>query len=82
MAEGAWIALAGVILTALLSVFGVMIGQLYARVARLEGEVKDERDYTWQLWQWARAHIDLYYRHRKTGAPDPHPIPERDGQTS
>lgn len=69
---------AGVIVAALLTVFGVLIGQLYTRIGRLEGQVTRAEDYNRRMWQWARRHVDLYYRHRVPGAPDPEPIPSED----
>ncbi len=29
-----------------------------------------------RLWAWARRHLDLYYRFRVAGAPDPEPLPD------
>lgn len=75
-----WLAAAAVVLTALLGLMGVLLGQLYARIARLEGVVTSTRDYNHRLWQWARAHLDLYYRHRVPGSPDPAPIPTEDDE--
>ncbi|MBK7823378.1 MAG: hypothetical protein IPJ61_20545 [Tessaracoccus sp.] len=39
------------------------------RVAELE--TREQR-----LWAWARRHLDLYYRYRQPGAPDPEPLPD------
>ena len=71
---------AAVILGALLALFGVLLGQLYARISRLEGKITSAEQYNRRLWMWARAHIDLYYRHRSEGAPDPLPIPSEDDE--
>lgn len=69
--------IAGVIVAAMLALFGVLIGHLYGRVGKLEGQVQDERDYNHKMWVWGRSMIDLYYRNRKAGAPEPWPIPSR-----
>lgn len=59
---------------------GALVGQLYSRTARLEREVRAARSYSRRLWSWARAHVDLYYRNRREGAPDPTPIPDEDDE--
>lgn len=66
---------------AVLALVGVLIARLFERIAKLEGRLSTADDYNRVLWMWARTHIDLYYRHRKPGAPDPKPIPERDQVT-
>lgn len=73
----ALLAAAAALIVALLGLFGVMIGHLYGRVGRLEGEVKSERDYSNALWAYTRYLLDLYFKHRQDGAPDPREIPER-----
>lgn len=55
----------GVVVTALCA----LVGHLYVRVGRLERINR-------RLWAWARKHLDLYYRHRQPGAPDPDPLPD------
>lgn len=55
---------------------GALIGNLYSRLSGLEGELKSARTYNILLWEWARKHIDLYYRYRQEGAPDPDPMPK------
>lgn len=64
------------IIVAGISVTGALIGHLYSRLNRLEDELKGARAYNMILWEWARNLIDLYYRYRKDGAPDPDPIPK------
>lgn len=66
------------VLAAVVGAFGVLITQLYVRVHRLEVQVLRARAYNRRLWLWARRHVDLYYRHRVEGAPDPDPIPDED----
>ncbi|WP_372595683.1 hypothetical protein [Actinotalea sp.] len=68
--------LVGVLTVGVLSLVGVLIGQLWSRMASLEKRVSASAEYNRRLWLWARKHIDLYYRHRAVGAPDPDPIPE------
>ena len=77
MSPGA-LAVVGVIITAGLGLVGVLLGQLYARLAKLEARVGAATAYNRALWLWARKHIDLYYTHRRTGSPDPDPIPVED----
>lgn len=57
------------LLVALVSTLGVVVSNLYTRVSALE---RRERD----LWAWARAVVDLYYRYRKEGSPDPPDMPD------
>jgi hypothetical protein len=73
------VAVAGVaLLGALLTLLGVLIGQLWGRLTALEARMESATAYNRRLWEWARAHLDLYYRHRMVGAPDPRPIPVED----
>lgn len=48
------------------------------RVERAEARVVKAEKYNRRLWEWARKHIDLYYRHRRDGSPDPYPLPDED----
>lgn len=75
---GAILTVAGVVIAALLGLFGVLIGQLYARIARLETKLNEEVTYSNKLWAYTRYLLDLYFTHRRVGSPDPRPIPERD----
>ena len=61
-----------------ITVTGVLLGHFYTRLNGLEGNLKSARAYNMLLWEWARNHIDLYYRYRRDGAPDPAPIPKED----
>lgn len=74
---GAILTVAGVVIAALLGLFGVLIGQLYARIARLESKLNDEVSYANKLWAYTRELLDMYFTHRKPGAPNPGPIPDR-----
>lgn len=64
------------IIVAGIGAMGALLGHLYSRLNWLEGELKGARVYNILLWEWARRHIDLYYRYRQEGAPDPEPIPK------
>lgn len=59
------------LLVAGLSLLGVIVAQLARRLDRLE---RDNR----ALWAYCRRLLDLYYRHRQPGAPDPDPLPDID----
>lgn len=77
-AEG--IAAFAVVSAALLSLAGVTYGLLFKRVAELERRVSRAESYNRRMWMWARRHVDLYYKHRKDGAPEPEPIPTEDDE--
>lgn len=79
--EPVGLTVAGVIVAALLTLFGVLIAQLYLRIGKLEGQVHKGEAYNRRLWQYVRALLDLYYRHRRDGSPDPEPIPSEDDET-
>lgn len=64
------------IIVAGIGVVGTLLGHLYSRLNGLEGELKGAHAYNILLWEWARKHIDLYYRFRREGSPDPEPIPK------
>lgn len=64
------------IIVAGIAVTGVLLGHFYARLGGLEENLKSARTYNLLLWEWARKHVDLYYRYRQEGAPDPDPIPK------
>lgn len=71
----------GVVIVAM----GGLIGYLFKRLTDLENrvvaaedKVKASESYTRKLWLWAKVVIDLYYRHRTPGAPEPPPIPDED----
>lgn len=64
------IIIAGITLT------GALLGHFYSRLNNLEENLKSARAYNLVLWEWARKQVDLYYRYRQDGAPDPDPIPK------
>lgn len=66
------------IIVAGITVTGVLLGHFYTRLNGLEENLKNARNYNLLLWEWARKHIDLYYRYRQEDAPDPDPIPKED----
>lgn len=49
--------------------------ELGDRVEKLEGDLRIEREYNRRLWDYCRRLLDLYYRHRTPGSPDPDPLP-------
>lgn len=61
-----------------LALLGVLSGHILTRVHRLEDELDQARRYNRELWAYCRRLIDLYYRHRVPGAPDPDPLPEEE----
>lgn len=62
------IAAIGAIGAAAVGAFGVVLGLLWRRIAKLETRER-------AIWWWARAIADMYYRHRKPDAPDLPPPP-------
>ena len=71
----AMITLLGVIVTAVSTVFGIILKIMSERIGEIEEESERVMGYNRRLWNWAREHLDLYYRYRKEGAPNPAPIP-------
>ena len=59
-----------------LTLLGVLSGHILGRVHGLEGQLDDMRQYNRELWAYTRRLLDLYYRHRRDGSPDPDPLPE------
>lgn len=72
------IAAAATLLAALIAIVGVIIGQMWVRLAALEERVEKVTQQNRRLWLWARKHIDLYYTWRRPDAPDPDAIPSED----
>ncbi len=68
----------GAILVAVLSFGGVTLGHLWSRVQNLEDQVKKARSQNRGLWRYCRDLLDLYYKHRTPGSPDPGPLPDVD----
>lgn len=66
------------VVVAALGLLGVLAGHTLARVRALEEQLAATRDYNRSLWAYCRRILDLYYRHRRDGSPDPDPIPEED----
>lgn len=60
---------AGGVVAALLTLLGIIVGRLYVRVEALDA-------YSRRLWAYTRSLLDLYYRYRSPGSPDPGPLPE------
>ena len=70
--DPALVAVAG----ALLALLGVLSGHILHRVNGLEDDLRDAQDFNRRLWHYTRRLLDLYYRHRAPGSPDPEPLPE------
>ena len=66
------------LLTAAITFFGILAGWMLKRLNSLETRVRKSEQYNRRMWMWARRHVDLYYRHRVPGAPDPDPLPHDD----
>lgn len=64
------------IIVAGITLTGALLGHFYSRLNNLEDDLKSARAYNLVLWEWARKQVDLYYRYRQEGAPDPDPIPK------
>lgn len=63
---------------ALIGLLGALSLHVLTRIHRLEDELDQARNYNRQLWRYCRGLLDLYYRHRTPGSPDPDPVPEGD----
>ena len=63
------------ILTTTVALFGALLGWLFKRLNTLENRVTGSELYIRRLWLWSRRLMDMYYRHRKPGSPDPDPLP-------
>lgn len=61
-----------------LGLLGIISGHILTRVRSLEDDLAAARSYNRELWAYCRRLIDLYYRHRAAGAPDPDPLPEEE----
>ena len=75
------LAFAGVVVTALGGLVGVLfkrIAEVESRVEAAEARAKAAENRTDRLWMWARKLLNLYYTHRMPGAPDPDPLPDDD----
>ena len=46
------------------------------RLRIVEEDLAKERAYNRLLWVWSRSILDLYYRFRIDGSPEPPPLPE------
>ena len=65
----------GMMIAAFAGIGGFVV-QLYLRMGRVETELSRTQTAHRNLWAYCRALIDLYYRHRKDGSPDPGPLPD------
>ena len=64
------------VVVAFLGLIGVLAGHILHRVNGLEDDLRDAQDFNRRLWLYTRRLLDLYYRHRAPGSPDPDPLPE------
>ena len=76
MLEGTLLTVLGAILVGVLSVGGVALSNISGRLDNVEEDLRRSRNYNHKLWAYCRKHLDMYYKWRKDGAPDPEPIPE------
>ena len=68
-----------VIAAAAITLIGVLSLHVLTRVHKLEEEIESAQDYNRRLWSYCRRLLDLFYRHRRDGAPDPDPVPTERG---
>ena len=64
----------GVIITAIATIAVVVAKELFDRLENLEKDNRRLNELNLNLYYWTRRHIDLYYRYRREGAPDPEPL--------
>lgn len=76
MIEASVLAFAGIIVTGVLTAFGVLIGHQARRISDVEGRVETAKRQNHRLWLAYRTLLDLYYRYRTPGAPDPDRLEE------
>ena len=46
------------------------------RLREIEKRLSEVENDNRTLWSYCRRLLDLYYRHRQPGAPDPDPLPD------
>lgn len=68
----------GSVVVAAIAAGGVSLGHVYKRLGDVESELRGVKSHNRKLWAWARKTLDLYYRHRKDGSPEPDPLPEEE----
>ena len=72
------IAAMGAIVVAAIAAGVGALGHVYRRLDEVEAELVRVHKQNRELWAWARKLLDLYYRHRGPGAPDPDPMPKEE----
>lgn len=77
MIETSILAFAGVIVSAVLTAFGAILGTVTKRITEIEEEQRDLESYNEELWVYTRFLLDLYYRWRRHDAPEPEKPPSR-----
>lgn len=70
------------VIVAFIGIVGGLFAQLYLRIATVEKQLKQAQSYNRRMWLWARRHIDLYYRWRREGAPEPEVLPVEDDEAA
>lgn len=65
-----------VVMAAIVALFGVLYGHLSRRINELQADLGHAHSYNRKMWAYCRYLLDLYYRHREHGAPDPDPLPD------
>lgn len=87
MVEASVLAFAGIIIASALTAFGVILGAQAQRITDIEDNLADAKarvdsakKYNMKLWEYCRALLDLYYRHRREDAPDPPKLPAEDDE--
>lgn len=78
MVESGVLAFAGLILTGVLTAFGVMLRTQANRITEIENSLAQADEFSQRLWKYCRHILDMYYKHRKDGAPDPPELPQKD----
>lgn len=66
----------GSVFVGALAVGGVVFGNISSRLRAVEDDLSKERQYNRALWLWAKSVLDLYYKTRPAGSPEPPPMPK------
>lgn len=80
---------AGVLVASVLTAYGIILNvqsrritEMEQKVLKAESQLAAAKNYNRRLWLFCRNLIDLYYRHRRDGSPDPPGLPEEDTDTT
>ena len=55
--------------------FGAWTTILFNRIRSVERKLSQTQTYNRRLWEWSVRHLELYYRWRMDGSPEPDKIP-------